>query len=256
MRKHLLISDTQCKPDEDTTYLRQIGKLIVDERPDVIVHIGDHFDMPSLSSYDMGKKAAEGRRINQDIEAGHEGMRNLLYHLSKLQRKQKAEKKKVYSPAMNFCLGNHEQRLERHINSNAELDGFLNFPDSFDLHLYGWDVHPFLQPYIVDGVAYAHYFYQPNTGRAYGGTAHTKLKNIGHTFVMGHVQGLDIATRTTNLGKQQWGIVSGSGYKHYENYKGPQANDHWRGIVMLDNVRDGDFDPRPISLDSLELKYG
>lgn len=255
-RKHLLIGDTQQKPGVDSTFLRTVGRCIVDERPDVIVHIGDHFDMPSLSSYDRGKKCFEGRRIQDDLDAGHEGMRNLLSPLSKLQRKQKKGKRRVYTPEMYFCLGNHEERLNRHIESHSTLDGVLNYPDSFDLHLYGWEVIPFLQPVEVDGFAYSHYFYNPNSGKPIGGMGLNKLKSIGQSFCTGHVQGLDIATRTTNLGKQQWGITCGSCYEHDEGYKGPQANGHWRGIVILDEVRDGNCNPRPIDIASLKERYG
>ena len=49
-KRILVIGDTQCKPEEDLSYMSAIGKYIVDKRPDVVVHIGDHFDFPSLSS--------------------------------------------------------------------------------------------------------------------------------------------------------------------------------------------------------------
>ena len=49
---HLMIPDTQCKPNIDMSYLSWVGQYIVDKKPEVIVHIGDHADMPSLSSYD------------------------------------------------------------------------------------------------------------------------------------------------------------------------------------------------------------
>ena len=67
--KHLIIPDTQVKRGVDLSYLEWIGKYIVDKKPDVIVQIGDFADMPSLSSYDVGKKSFEGRRYKDDIEA-------------------------------------------------------------------------------------------------------------------------------------------------------------------------------------------
>ena len=44
---HLMIPDTQCKPNIDMSYLSWVGQYIVEKRPEVIVHIGDHADMPS-----------------------------------------------------------------------------------------------------------------------------------------------------------------------------------------------------------------
>ena len=35
------------------------------------MHLGDHWDMASLSSYDKGKRAFENRRYKKDIEAGN-----------------------------------------------------------------------------------------------------------------------------------------------------------------------------------------
>ena len=87
--KILVIGDTQCKPDEDLSYMSAIGNYIVSKRPDVIVHIGDNFDFPSLSTYDKGKRSFEGRRLKDDIEAGKEGLKLLLSPLKKLQNKQR-----------------------------------------------------------------------------------------------------------------------------------------------------------------------
>lgn len=256
MTKILVIADTQVKPNVDTRYLSWIGKSIIDERPDVIVHIGDHFDMPSISSYDMGKKAAEGRRFSDDIHAGQQGMNILLRDLKKLQRHQRKMKKKVYRPRMEFMLGNHEERVLRHIEAHAQLDGLIKYPSCFKLERHGWNVNEFLKPIEIERINFAHYFYNPNSGRPFGGTAHTKLKNIGESFVMGHQQGLDMAFRTTNSGKRQFGLVAGSCYLHDEGYKGPQANDHWNGIVYLDNAKDGDADVRPLRIETLERMYG
>src|SRR5690554_4342185 len=96
-RKHLYIPDTQTREGVSFEHLHWIGKLIVDEQPDVIVHAGDHFDMPSLSAYDKGKVVAEGRRLHKDFEAGHEAMNVLLYPLVAYNWKRSSNKKRTYS---------------------------------------------------------------------------------------------------------------------------------------------------------------
>ena len=50
MIKHLVIPDTQVKPDFHIEHLEWAGQYAVDKKPDVIVHLGDHWDMPSLST--------------------------------------------------------------------------------------------------------------------------------------------------------------------------------------------------------------
>jgi len=252
--KILFVPDTQVKQGVPLDHLRALGNYIIEKRPDVIVHIGDHWDMKSLSSYDRGKKAAEGQRIQADIDAGIAGMAALLGPLRRLQHAQRVQKKRVYSPRMVFCIGNHEQRIMRHVESHPELDGFLGY-DSLRLEEMGWEVHDYLQVVTIEGIAFSHYFYNPMSGRPYGGTIHTKLKNIKHSFAMGHQQGLDIATVTNNIGQKMWGLVAGSFYMHDEGYIGPQGNDHWRGVIMMHNVQDGNYNPCIIDMDYLLKNY-
>ena len=253
---HLMIPDTQCKPNIDMTYLEVLGKYIVDKRPEVIVHIGDHADMPSLSSYDKGKRSAEGKRVKNDIESSIEGMNKLLKPLYQLQRKQLKDNGEIlYKPKMVMTLGNHEQRIMRHVDANPELHGFLSY-DSLRYEDMGWEVYDFLKPATINGVSYVHYMANPMSGKPYGGAALNVLKNVGESFCMGHKQTLDVATRFLPAsGTQQWAIIAGAYYEHDEDYKGHQGNHHWRGIVVKHNVKNGSFNPMFVSLQYLKQRY-
>lgn len=253
---HLMIPDTQCKPNIDMSYLDWVGKYIVDKKPEVIVHIGDHADMESLSSYDKGQRSAEGKRVQKDIDSAIEGMNRLLKPLYDLQQHElKSLGKIVYKPKMVFTLGNHEQRIARHVNANPELHGFLSY-DNLKLKEMGWEVYDYLQPVSINGVTYVHFMANPMTGKPYGGTALNILKNVGESFCMGHKQCLDVSTRfLPSSGKQQWAIIAGACYPHDEDYKGYQGNHHWRGVVVQHNVKDGSFNPMFVSLDYLKERY-
>ena len=72
--KIMVVPDTQVKPNGSIEHLKWAGQYAVEKRPDVIVHLGDHWDFPSLSSYDVGTKSFEGRRYTHDVQAGIEGM--------------------------------------------------------------------------------------------------------------------------------------------------------------------------------------
>lgn len=253
---HLYIPDNQVKPGVDTTYLSWIGKYIVRKRPDVILCAGDFADMESLSSYDVGKRSAEGKRVQHDIESAKDGMDALITPLWELQRAQEQAGEEVYKPRLILTLGNHENRIERHVDSNPSLHGFLSV-DSLCYEHYGWEVIPFLTPITVDGISYCHYFTNNMTGKPLGGSALNMLKTIGTSFTQGHKQTLDVATRFLPAsGKQQWGIVAGACYLHDEDYKGVTGNHHWRGIIVKHNVREGSYDPLFISLDWLKKEYG
>lgn len=252
---HLVIGDTQCKPDVDLAYMTRVGKYIVEKRPDVIIHIGDHFDFESLSSYDKGKKVMEGRRLVADIAAGQEGMRLLMEPILKLQEQQKRFRKKIYQPRMIFCTGNHEARFDRMANDNPELDGFVG-TGTLNLEQYGWEVQPFLKPIAVDGIYYVHYLMNPMNGRPRSGTAAAQLKAVGSSFVVGHKQVLDIAIGDNQLdGRFKIGIINGACYEHDEAYKGHQGNNHFRGLTVLHEVEDGFGIPMPVSLRYLKEKY-
>jgi len=241
----LVVADTQCKSEEDLEYMLWIGHYIAEKQPDVIIHIGDHYDFPSISSYDKGKSSAEGKRLVKDIEAGNIGFEYLNMAM---------QKHKDYDPRKIFCLGNHENRLDRYIDDNPELIGTLG-TDFLPFAKYGWEVHPFLKPVEVNGIFFVHYLANPFSGKPYGGNAMNILKTVGRSFVVGHKQCLDIAIRPTIDGKQQIGIVNGACYDHIESYKGYQGNNHFRGLTVLHEAQDGFAVPMFVSLDYMKEKY-
>lgn len=254
MTRHFVIPDTQCKPGNNFDHLKAAGNYILDKKPEVIVHLGDHWDMASLSEYDKGKKSFEGRRYKADIEAGHEGMQSLLAPITEYNRKQKRTKHALYNPRMVFLIGNHCQRIARAIDKDPILEGTIGYQD-LKLESYGWEVHGFLDTVEIDGVYYSHYFYNPMTGKPYGGKAAQRLNNIGFSFTMGHQQGKDIAEKHLANGKTLRGLVVGSFYQHDEDYKGPQGNHHFRGCIMKHEVKDGDYCLMELSLDYLMREW-
>ena len=245
--EHFIIPDTQCKPGGSTRHLTGAGRYIVQKQPDRIIHIGDHWDMPSFSSYDKGKKRAEGQRYAKDIKAGNDGMDALMAPIIEYNKKQARNGKKQYKPDLHFCIGNHEERIMRYVEEQPEMADFIGYHD-FNLVQHGWKVHDFTVPVLLDGVSYAHYFYNPNTGRPYGGMCMTRLKNIGYSFTMGHQQGKDQAERYLSNGECHRALVVGSFYPHNEHYKGPQGNEHWRGCIYKHEVKDGGYDIMELSL--------
>jgi hypothetical protein len=254
---HVIIPDTQAKPGVPTKHLEWIGRYIVDHfagAPNVkIIHLGDHADMPSLSSYDKGKKSMEGRRYKEDIRAANQAFDILCRPLEAYNERRKKNKERQWWPERYITMGNHEDRISRACEDDAQLDGILSL-DDLNYAAHGWTVVPFLTPLELDGVTYAHYFYNPMTGRAYGGSAINRLKNLGFSFTMGHQQVFDFATRAVK-NRAQNALIAGACYLHDEEYKGPQGNHHFRGIVVCHEVVDGDYNLMQISLDYLCRRY-
>ena len=245
-RRHFVIPDAQVKKGVPTDHMAWIGQAIKDYAPDVVIHLGDHWDFPSLSRYDAaGSMSKEGARIEDDIKAGNDALALLTKSMGRFKGR------KI------LLRGNHEERLSRAINDDPRLAGTVGFHLLNDVRL-GWEVIPYYcgapGQVVIDGVVYAHYFAAVNTGRAIGGTANNKLNHVGQSFIQGHVQGLDMGGKQYSTGKVKHGIVAGSAYLHDEDYKG-MANNHWRGVLVLNEVRDGEFCAMPLTLDYLCRKY-
>lgn len=231
--KTLVIGDTQVFDGYDDAVIKAAGKLIVRQRPEEIVIIGDWFDLESLSSY-ATESEREGKRLRFDLHAGFEAMDKLLQPLISLQRKQKHHKKRVYRPKIVFTMGNHEERLATYLKKNPHLQGILPDIKQNLIDLYGIDVYDLLVPYVgLNDVRYFHYLANPMSGKPIGGTMDNKLNKVTYSFVMGHQQHFQFAERQQATGNPQFGVVVGAFYEHDEGYKGPQGNTHSRGTVML-----------------------
>jgi hypothetical protein len=252
MSKHLVIPDTQVKYGEGYEYLSFIGKYIVDQKPDVIVHLGDFADMESLSSYDVGKKSFEGKRYVKDTEAAKSAMERLLKPIHEFNSKAKKNKEKSYKPRMVLTLGNHEHRIARAIENDPKLEGLISYDD---LPYVDWEVHSFLNPVVIDGVAYCHYFPTGVMGRPTT-SASAMVSKLHMSCIAGHQQGRQVAYGKRPDGSNITCIIAGSCYEHDEGYLDHQTNKHWRGLIVLHEVQDGSFDEMFVSLGYLRKKYG
>jgi hypothetical protein len=253
MTKHMVLPDVQAKPGHDFSYLNKIGRYMVEKKPDKVICLGDFADMPSLSSYDIGKKSFEGKRYVKDIAASHAAMQAFLGPLREFNERAKRNKEKQYKPELILTLGNHENRINRAVNDSPQLEGVLSIND-LGYSDYGWTVHDFLDVVVVDGIAYSHYFTTGLMGRPVT-TAAACLSKKHMSCVQGHQQGLQIHSGYRADGTQMTSIIAGSCYEHDEDYMSSQGNKHWRGFLMLHDVQEGAFDVMPVSLKYINKKY-
>jgi hypothetical protein len=245
-RVHVMIPDCQVTPETPNDHLIWAGKYIADLKPDVIVNIGDFADMEALSSYDKGKRAAEGKRVIGDINAANYAMDLLM---------QPIHDEPNYNPELHFTMGNHEERIVTLTKNDPSLDGFLSL-DALNYKEHGWTVHKFLSPVVIDGVSYCHYFANSGNGKPMGGeNIMTRLKNLGYSFSMGHQQVYMQGERNLTNGRIIQGLVAGAFYMHDEDYRGEQGNTHWRGLVVKHEVCDGDYDVMKVSMNYLCKRF-
>jgi hypothetical protein len=244
--RHLILPDPQVHKGVPTNHIQAAANYAVEHKIERIVALGDWWDNPSLSSYD-DMKSAEGKRVLVDVEAGNSAMQNFMDIVVR-----ERKKSKTWLPSLDFLLGNHEQRMQRVVGVNPKLEGLLGY------HLYnlgGWRVHDFLKVAVLDGVHYSHYFANPMTGKPYSGNAQQILNKLGYSYTMGHRQVLEHSRKDLTNGKVIQGLIVGAFYQHDEGYKGYQGNNHFRGLCVKHDVRDGEYDLEIISIERLLRGY-
>lgn len=249
--KILVLPDVQAKHGSDFKFLTSIGNYIVAKKPDVIVNIGDFADMESLSTYDRGMKSFEGRSYQKDIWAAREAMDALLSPLFAYNAKAKKNKEKQYKPRMVLTLGNHEHRINRAINEDRKLDGLIS---TDDLPYQDFEVIPFLDVIVINGIAFSHYFCSGAMGRPVS-TAQALLTKMHMSCFAGHAQGRSIAYGRRADGKEMTAIICGSCYEHDESYLNGQTNNHFRGLYLLHNCDDGSYDECAVPLHYIIENY-
>lgn len=249
--EHVFIPDTQVRPGVDTDHLKAAGNYIADKHPDVIVHVGDHWDMPSLSTYEeKGSKYFHDKNYQEDVLAGNEAMARLRAPIDREINRISNNKKKKWEPRMVLLQGNHEYRIVRAQHADPVLAGALSLDH---LDTYGWEVHPYLKPVEIDGILYCHLFQNPQslTRGNLSGSMTNRLNKIKQSFSQGHQQILDWGMQYTSSGRRILGLVAGAFYSHEEEYMGPQGTNYWRGMVYKHEVKDGEYDPMMLSLNYL-----
>jgi hypothetical protein len=239
------IPDCQLMDGVPMEHLSWAGQYLARKRPDVIVCGGDFGDFPSLSRFGRGTRKFEGLRYKKDLAAFHEGMELLLTPI-KLEA--------GYTPRLEFTEGNHESHIERATQEWAFLDGLIS-RDDLKLEEYGWRVHDFLHPVSIGGVAFCHYFPSGVMGRPIT-TAPELLRKLHMSAVAGHQQGREIAFGRRADGGNMTAIITGSFYQHTVDFLSPFSNAHWRGLLMMHEVRNGQFDEMFVSIDFLKRKFG
>jgi hypothetical protein len=250
-KTHLIIPDSHAHPQHHNKRAEWLGKLINDIKPSVVIHLGDSADMPSLSSYDRGTKAFQGRNYRADIDA-HLDFNERLWGVVR------SAKRKL--PYRYFFEGNHEHRIKKAINLQPELDGAISF-DDLELGRYYDEVTEYngRSPGVreIDGIQYAHFFISGVMGKSIGG-AHPAYSILGKghgSATAGDLHLLSYECQTGIGGRRLQGLVAGC-YQDYNSDWAGEANKlWWRGVVVKRNVEDGNYDPQFISLAALKKEY-
>jgi len=226
--------------------------LIVDIKPDVVVNLGDQWDLSSLSGYDKGKASFQGRAYRRDLDAGLDFSERLWAPLKKSKKKK---------PLSVFLEGNHEERQRRLLEQHSELQGTIDFKD-FELDRYYDEIIRYKgqTPGVIeiDGVNYAHFFVTGISGRGVSGehAAYSLLAKQFASSTCGHLHTFDYSVRTDPNGRRLHGLVAGVYQDYDSDWAGEMCKLWSRGVVIKRNVIKGDYSLQWVSIEELKKEYG
>ena len=233
------------------------------QRPDVIVWIGDHWDLDCLdrnskSRGGTGRSArAPKHTFLQEIEAGREAIEAFLGEIKRYNTRasRSGHSERVYKPRLVFCLGNHEMRIDK---AGGQLEEFVDLLDTDTwitrwLQGRGFEVVPFLDRISIGGVDFTHYVEAGSKRHAVPIVHAARL--IGRSTVWGHTHIFGYAEREIrrNGRPSEW-----DKWMCLPTFKNPSRLEvgQQSAIVLLDDVRGGDFTHSLVSTDRLLRDYG
>jgi predicted phosphodiesterase len=242
----LTIGDAHASPSHSNRRFTWLGRMIADVKPDVVLDIGDFGSFDSLSWFDKGKKAFEGRRYRKDVDAVNDALAKMHEGMGKFKPKR-----------LVHIGGNHDdERIQKAVAQAPELDGMLSV-DDMDFRARGWDVVPFLKPLAIGGVRFRHYVPKLGLRKAHSGdyALYHIMKQEHASCVVGHSHRLQYAT-ITGGGKRFVSASVGCYFEHDEPWATEDDNaSFWRGICILRNVRGGLFDMETVEMGRIRSLY-
>ena len=251
--KHCYWGDGQIRKGVPIHHWLWIARFTAEKDVDVVIQGGDWYDMPSFSDWDStAKKAARQQTIADDFDSGNRAWELVFGEWERLGWRPKR---------MVFCLGNHEQRIERFVANNPHHRGDYNYGRFLTSQIDWVETYGFLTEVPIDGVTYSHFFPRGANGKVMqtkrgAPNARAQILRNMKSCTAGHAQGLDTAIHYTG-DRAYRGTILGSTYLHDEEYieGGATSNHYWRGILLKHGVKNGWYDLCEVPLDFLEEKY-
>jgi hypothetical protein len=253
---YLLVPDAHVMAGDDLARFRALHKWLGarNVRLEGLINIGDLWDFASLCAHDQDNPEWYSRQLGEEIDVGIEAL--------ELQNKILKDFG-IAGAVLHFIEGNHENRYNKWMAGDNRLrtspfpktvadiiKSRLSKPARAKLKF-----HKFLQPAIVRGVAFSHYFVSGLMARPQSGErpAGTILKTQHMSCVCGHSHTLDFAERTRADSTKIYGLVAGCFVdpKAEFGFAGPARKLWWSGCHLLHFTGTGQFDLESVSYERL-----
>lgn len=253
----LVVPDSHANPFDKNDRYDLLGRFILDRKPEVVVDIGDWADMPSLSSYDKGKRSFEGRRYKEDIASCVDAHERTWAPTKEYNDRAKKNRDKQYRPKKISTEGNHNYRITRLTELHPELHGSISTAD-LQFEKYGWTVYPYEQPVTINGIVFCHTLPTGVSGQPISGQsiAKTLIQKNHVSCVVGHSHLLDYYYTAGADGRRLHGLNCGVFWDATPDFASSSAHLWWRGLCYLHGAENGSYDLETISMERLRALYG
>jgi hypothetical protein len=251
----LTIPDAHINQGQSLDRFVALGKLIVEERPDFVMIMGDWLGMHSLSHWELNKPLhMEGQRYLEAVRLGNEALDILLKPLHAVQETQRHRKEKLYSPDLYFLEGNHEVWAEKYVEQHPELEGFVDPISNLHLKERGFKVTPYKQYVHIGGVQFCHIpldqRQKPTDGKY---AVYNAFNVVEKSTIFAHTHRLEVACGRRHGGELIQLMSVGCVFTEDQDdaYTLGCPNPFWRGVVMVEIYKPGRYDIRTYGLDRL-----
>lgn len=227
IEKIVVIPDAHVSTSTSKEY-KVVKKFIKEFKPNKIILLGDFMDVSALSHWDMDKKRLiEGKRYKKEIEAVN---RELDY----LQE---------YSDEIVYIEGNHEDRVERYLDTNPEVEGLLEVQDLLKLKERNIKWISINKTYRVGHMYFTHGMY------ANANTAKRTLMAFGCNICVGHTHRPQVETLNMVMQRPTMSYVLGCLCDKSPDYLNDKPSS-WinQFAVMYNDTRTGKFNLYPINI--------
>jgi hypothetical protein len=242
-------------PAVDNRRFDWLGQFLYDLRPDMVIDLGDFYDMRSLNTYDTRyPQAIVSQSYQRDVEQGNEAQDRIRRKFREMKRKR---------PYFVGFEGNHEHRIKKAIAHDPRIEGdkygisfsHLNTDYWYDEYHEYENSGPKLVDY--DGVLYGHFLATGAMGRPMQNKHHASalIDKTNISTTVGHSHNLDYKKKADAYPRPLNGLVAGC-FKGADEPWAGQANRAWsKGLVVKTDLENGDYDFQWVSLKALEKEY-
>lgn len=256
--KILPIGDCHVTDGQDLSRFNVLSEFIMEERPEVILLMGDFLTLNCLSAWDRNKrKTMEGQRYSKEVDAGNDALDRMLSGMVTYNKQRKRNRKAQYNPELVYIYGNHEDRLTRYLEGDPTFDGIVSVGKDLFLDTRGFKQVAYRDYVWYDDVGFTHIPF--NKVREISGVDITRKASMVtvKSCVFGHTHELHISN-SHRMGQTSLQQVANIGcfFEEHEPYVEGRVTQYWKGLVLMDTWKGGRYDFSIHALSKLRRKYG